>query len=121
MLGGAKGERSMRVGLIAALVAAAIAILIGVGLGLYYQRVGDQLADIKSRLVTEEQLTRPQDSETVSGIKLAPIQCARVYDLRANPIARRLRRVEIRALWRHCEKIADIAAGLDKIERQPPQ
>ena len=108
----------MRVGLIAALVAAAIAILIGVGLGLYYQRVGDQLTDIRAKLVTEEQLARPDDPETLAGIKAAPEHCAQVYDLRANPIARRLRRVEIRALWRQCEKIADVAAGLDKIERK---
>lgn len=108
----------MRVGHIAALLAAAI--LLGIGLGLYYRAVGHEIADIKARLVTEEQLSRPGDSETVSGIKLAPIQCARVYDLLAHPIARRLRRAEIKALWRHCEKIADIASGLDKIERQSP-
>ena len=106
----------MRVGHIAALLAAAI--LLGIGLGLYYRAVGEEIADIKARLVTEEQLARPQDSETISGIKLAPIQCARVYDLRSHPIARRLRRTEIKALWRHCERIADIASGLDKIERQ---
>ena len=112
------GGDFMRVGVIAALLAAAI--LLGIGLGLYYRAVGEEIADIKARLVTEEQLSRPGDSETVSGIKLAPIQCARVYDLRAHPIARRLRRAEIKTLWRHCEKIADIASGLDKIERQSP-
>ncbi|MGV1015643.1 MAG: hypothetical protein ACOYB4_11805 [Methyloceanibacter sp.] len=108
----------MRVGLIAAMLAAAV--MVGIGLGLYYRWVGSELADIKGRLVTEEQLNRPGDPETISGIKLAPVQCARVYDLRANPLARRLRRAEIRALWLHCEKIADIASGLDKIERQSP-
>lgn len=107
----------MRVGPIAALLAAFV--LLGIGLGLYYRAVGQEIADIKSRLVTDEQLDSPQDSQTVSGIKLAPIQCARVYDLHAHPIARRLHRVEIKALWRHCEKIADIAAGLDQIGRKP--
>jgi hypothetical protein len=108
----------MRVGPIAALLAAFVMLGIGLGLFFYYRWIGGELADIRSRLVTEEQLDRTQDSETISGIKLAPIQCARVYDLRANPLARRLRRTEIKTLWRHCEKIADIAAGLDKIGRQ---
>jgi hypothetical protein len=44
-----------------------------------------------------------------------------VYDLRANPIARRLRGTEIRALWQRCEKIADIASGLDKMEKKLPR
>jgi hypothetical protein len=107
----------MKVGIaVAVLVIAAAA-----GLGYYYYWVGQELDDIKGRLVTAEQLEHPDEPETTSGIKLAPIQCARVYDLRANPIARRLRGNEIRALWAHCEKIADIAAGLDKIERTLPQ
>ncbi|MBM3544802.1 MAG: hypothetical protein FJX44_09930 [Alphaproteobacteria bacterium] len=108
----------MRVGPIAALLAAFVMLGIGLGLFFYYRWIGGELVDIRSRLVTEEQLARTQDSQTISGIKLAPIQCARVYDLRINPIARRLRRAEIKALWRHCEKIADVAAGLDNIGRQ---
>jgi hypothetical protein len=83
--------------------------------------VGRELDDIRARLVTEEALTHPDDPETTSGIKLAPIQCARIYDLRANPIARRLRGTEIRALWDRCERIADMASGLDKIEKTLPQ
>jgi hypothetical protein len=108
----------MRVGPIAALLAAFVMLGIGLGLFFYHRLVGNELTDIRSRLVTEEQLARTQDSQTISGVKLAPIQCARVYDLRANPIARRLHRTEIKTLWRHCEKIADIAAGLDQIGRQ---
>jgi hypothetical protein len=106
----------MRIGIITAVLVAAIAI--GLGLGLYDRSVRQELADIKSRLVTAEQLVRPDDPETASAIKLAPMQCERVYDLRANPIARRLRGTEIRALWEHCQRIADVASGLDKIERK---
>jgi len=90
------------------------------GLGVYYYRVGLELDDIRTRLVTPEQLEEPHQSETASGIKLAPIQCARVYDLRANPIARRLRGDEIRALWAHCERVADMASGLDRIRKRSP-
>ena len=98
-----------------------LAATAAVGLGAYYYWVGRQLADIDSRLVTEEQLKTPDAPATTSGIRLAPVQCARVYDLRANPIARRLRGDEIRALWARCETIADMASGLDKPRRAPAQ
>jgi hypothetical protein len=105
-------------------VAIAVAVLLAVatlaGLGVYYYRVGQDLDDIRARLVTEAQLENPDDPATTSGIKLAPIQCARVYDLRANPIARRLRGDEIRGLWAHCEKIADLASGLDRLRKPSP-
>jgi hypothetical protein len=97
------------------------AVAAAAALGYYYHWVGGELDDIRARLVTEAQLEHPDDPETTSGIKLAPIQCARVYDLRANPIARRLRGDEIRALWARCEKIADMASGLDKLGKPQPQ
>jgi hypothetical protein len=56
----------------------------------------------------------------MSGIKLAPIQCERVFDLRANMIAHVLKGAELDALWQHCQRIADIASGLDRIGRQAP-
>jgi hypothetical protein len=31
-----------------------------------------------------------------------------------------LKGAELDALWKHCQHIADIASGLDKIERQTP-
>jgi len=104
------------------IVAAALclAAILGLGLGYYYYWIGQELDDISGRLVTAEQLEDPDAPETTSGIRLAPIQCARVYDLRANPIARRLRGTEIRALWAHCEKIADMASGLDRLRSGPP-
>ncbi|MGH6734787.1 MAG: hypothetical protein ACRECX_01710 [Methyloceanibacter sp.] len=99
----------------------ACALVAAIGLGVFYHRVGQELEDIRARLVTEAQLEHPDEPETASGIKLAPIHCVRVYDLRADPIARRLRGDEIRALWARCEKIADMAAGLDKLGKAPPQ
>jgi hypothetical protein len=107
----------MKIGIAVAVV---LALATLAGLGIYYYRVGLDLDDISSRLVTPEQLEDPDAPETTSGIRLAPIQCARVYDLRANPIARRLRGDEIRALWAHCEKIADMASGLDKLRTPKP-
>jgi len=104
--------------LIAAILLLAVATV--AGLGIYYWHVGEELDDIRARLVTPEQLKDPEAPETTSGIKLAPIQCTRVYDLRANPIARRLRGDEIRALWAHCEKIADMASGLDQLRKPNP-
>lgn len=105
-----------------AIVAVIAAAILGAGiLWLYSAWVGHELDDIRSQLVTEAQLERPDEADTASGIKLAPIQCARIYDLRANPIARRLRGDEIRRLWRRCEKIADMVSGLDKIEKKLPQ
>lgn len=107
----------MKVGFIVALLMA----LVGLGLGAYYVWAGREIADIRSRLVTEAQLADPDEPETASAIRLAPIQCERVFDLRANPIIRAMRRRELKALWRHCERIADVASGLDRIERQAPR
>ena len=105
-----------RVGIVVACVIAAVAL----GLGLYYYWVGREIADIRYRLVSEEELTHPDDPATIAGIKLAPIQCERVYDLRANPIARRLRGDEIRALWSYCERLADLASGLGQTPMLAP-
>ena len=101
----------MRMAIAVAVLLAAAALA---GLSTYYYWVGQELDDIRSRLVTEDQLANPDEPVTTSGIRLAPIQCTRVYDLRANPIARRLRGDEIRGLWAYCEKIADMASGLDQ-------
>jgi len=110
----------MNVRIVIAVVIAAAILGAGV-LWLYSAWVGHELDDIRSQLVTEAQLERSDEADTASGIKLAPIQCARIFDLRANPIARRLRGDEIRRLWRRCEKIADMVSGLDKIEKKLPQ
>jgi len=107
----------MRVGIAVAVLVAFAAAL---GLGYYYYWVGEELDDIRARLVTEAQLEHPDDPATSSGIKLAPIQCARIYDLRANPVARRLRGDEIRGMWAHCERIADMASGLDRLRKPSP-
>jgi hypothetical protein len=109
----------MRVGLIAGILAAAV--LLGIGLGLYCRAVSSELAEIKSQLVTEAQLARPDDPETSAAIKRAPQLCERVYDLRESFLARLLNRAELKDLWRHCERIADVAAGLDKLEKKLPE
>jgi hypothetical protein len=105
----------MRVGLIIAVLVAAAG-----GLATYYWWAGREIADIRSRLVTEAELAEPHDPDATSGIKLAPIQCERVFDLRENFLAHALRGGEIDALWAHCERIADIASGLDKLEQKAP-
>lgn len=106
------------VGIAAALLVAAAAL--GTGLMLYRDGVERDLADIKSRLISEAALAQPDAPETASGIGLAPIQCERVFDLRANLVARALKGDEIDALWHYCERLADLASGLDKIGRQSP-
>jgi hypothetical protein len=95
-----------------------LAVAGAAALGVYYWRIGEALDEIRAELVTAEQLEAPDAPETRSGIEGAPALCERVYDLRANPIARRLRGDEIRRLWAHCEKIADAASGLDKLRKR---
>ena len=109
----------MRVGLIAGVLAAAV--LLGIGLGLYYRSVSNELGEIRAKLVTEAQLARPDDPATAAAIKSAPQLCERVYDLRENFLARALNRAELNDLWQHCERIADVAAGLDKLEKKLPE
>jgi len=106
------------VGIAAALLVAAAAV--GLGLWLYRGAVDHEIADIRSRLVSEAALARPDDAATLSGIRLAPIPCERVFDLRANTIAHALKGAELDALWQHCQRIADIASGLDRIGRRAP-
>ncbi|MFO7479122.1 MAG: hypothetical protein R6X03_12450 [Methyloceanibacter sp.] len=103
---------------IAAIVIAVLAA--GAGLWLYRGSVERQIADIEARLVSEAQLAQPNKAETLSAIKLAPIQCERVFDLRSNKIAYGFKGDQLDALWQHCQRIADIASGLDRIERQSP-
>ena len=102
----------------AALLVSAAAL--GAGLWLYRAAVERDIADIRSRLVSEAALANPDDPETVSGISLAPIQCERVFDLRANAISYALEGAELDALWKYCERLADMASGLDKMERRSP-
>lgn len=110
----------MRLGIIfAVLVAAAVAL--GLGAYLYDLWLDKEIADIRSRLVTEAELARPDDPATTSGIRLAPIQCERVYDLRGGLFAYALKGEALDALWRHCERIADLASGLNRIEKKLPE
>ena len=104
-----------RVGIAAALLAAVLGI--GVWLMLYHNGVERDIADIKSRLVSEAALAHPNEPETASAIKLAPIQCERVFELRSGTIAHVLKGAELDSLWQHCQRIADMESGLDKIKR----
>ena len=104
-----------RIAVIAALAAAAAAIVLS--LWLYRGAVERELADIKTQLVSDQALAHPEEAETASAIKLAPIQCELVFDLRQNRLAYLLKGDEIEALWQRCQRIADVASGLDKIER----
>jgi hypothetical protein len=101
--------------LIAVLAAAAAAGAVV----LYRAAIERDLADIEARLVSDAQLGHPDDTETASAINRAPAQCERVFDLRADRIAYALKGAELDALWERCQRIADIAAGLDKSVRQP--
>ena len=103
------------VGIVAVLIAVLAA---GAGVWLYRGSIERDIADIKARLVSEAQLAQPGEADTLSAIRLAPIQCERVFDLRSNAVAYTLKGGELEALWQHCQRIADVASGLDKIERQ---
>lgn len=72
---------------IAIAVLAVLAIGLLAGLWLYCRAVERDIADIQSRLVSEAALAEPNQPDTASIIKLAPIQCERVFDLRSNRIA----------------------------------
>jgi hypothetical protein len=108
----------MRVGIIDAVSIAAIAAALG--LWLYRNTVEDEIVDIKSRLVSEAAVAHPDTQETIAGIKLARIQCERVFDLRGSALAHVLAGAELDALWQYCERLADLASGLDKIGPHAP-
>jgi hypothetical protein len=101
-----------------AAIVAILAVAAGTGLWLYRGMVERDVADIEARLVSEAELGNPNDAEAASAIKLAPIQCERVFDLRASALAYVLKGDELDALWERCQRIADVAAGLDRLERQ---
>jgi hypothetical protein len=114
---GHAGKGSMkRVGIAAALLA--LVLSLGLAFWLYRGSLARDIADIESRLVPEAALATPEDPATASALKLAPVQCERVFDLRANSLAHALKGDELDALWRYCERLADTASGLDAIGRR---
>lgn len=70
-----------------------------------YHSIRTEVAEIPSRLPSEEALNSMPLEQTVEQLKLAMIECDRVASLQANPIARLLRGDEIKSLADHCELI----------------
>ena len=91
----------VRVGLVVALVV----IAIGAWFDLSYRSIRTEIADINSRLPSEEALDKMPLEETTEQLKLATISCDRVGSLRSKLIARAFWKNQIEGLAEHCELI----------------
>ncbi len=72
-----------------------------------YSTTEDTVRDIASRLPSEESLGTMSLEDTEQELKLAMIECGRVANLEANPIARLLRGDEIKLLSDRCMLIKE--------------
>ena len=90
-----------RLGLILAL----LIIAAGAWVDWSYRAARTELAEIGSRLPSEEALNAMQLNETVEKLKQAMADGQRVESLKWNPITRLLKGDEIKSLAEHCELI----------------
>ena len=90
-----------RLGLILAL----LIIAAGAWLDWSYRAARTGIAEISSRLPSEEALNAMPLDQTVETLKQATADCRRVERFRWNPLTRLLRGDEIKSLTEHCELI----------------
>ena len=90
-----------RLGLILALVI----IAAGAWLDWSYRAARTGIAEIGSRLPSEEALNAMPLDQTVETLKQATADCQRVESFKWNPLTRLLKGDEIKSLTEHCELI----------------
>jgi len=87
------------------LILAALIIAIGAWADWSYRAVRTEMAEIKSRLPSEEALNAMPFGETEDAFKVAMADCRRVERFKWNPLAQILKGDEIKSLAEHCELI----------------
>jgi hypothetical protein len=84
------------------LVVAIVIIALGAWFDWTYHSIRTEVADLGSRLPSEEALDRLPPEESAEALKLADIDCQRVDKLKASPIARMVRGKKIAKLAEQC-------------------
>jgi hypothetical protein len=89
------------------LILAVLTIAIGAWADWSYRAARTEIAEIKSRLPSEEVLNAmpPGEGETEEPLKGAMADCRRVDRFKCNPLVRMLKRDELNSLAEQCELI----------------
>ena len=87
------------------MILAVLIIAAGAWVDWSYRAARTELAEIGSRLPSEEALNAMPLNETVEKLKQAMADCQRVESLTWNPLTRLLKGDEIKSLAEHCELI----------------
>ena len=87
------------------LILAVLIIAIGAWFDWTYHSIRTEIAEIQSRLPSEEALNTMPPDETTAQLELAMADCQRVESFKWNPLARLLRGDEIKSLAAHCDLI----------------
>jgi hypothetical protein len=87
------------------LILAVLIIAAGAWVDWSYRAARTELAEISSRLPSEEALNAMPLNESVEKLKQAMADCQRVESLKWNPLTRLLKGDEIKTLAEHCELI----------------
>jgi hypothetical protein len=89
------------------LVLALLIIAVGAWVDLSYRAARTAIAEIGSRLPSEEALNAMPLDATVEALKQASADCQRIESLKWNPLTRLLKGDEIKSLTEQCELIGE--------------
>jgi hypothetical protein len=87
------------------LILAVAIITVGAWVDWTYHSVRTEIAEIKARLPSEEELDKMPPDQSTEQLKLAMKDCDRVASLEGNPIAQFARGDDLKALSEQCDLI----------------
>ena len=95
------------------LVLALVIIAVGAWFDWTYRATRTEVAELQSRLPSEEALDQMPLEETAERLKLANIACGRVAELKASSLAHMFKGSEIDALAQQCELLKERTDALE--------